>query len=241
MFENLNGDSATDKKIKTESASDQVIIVRKFGQKIPFEIAGLKINVKAPSFNVSAIAQHYRNKYSAEFLKRLPEFREALIKVAENNPGLMSKVFSNVLEGNDDEKTLAEIEVVMEMNVSTSTSNIKFERFTDEYCLRLVQLIILDAANPDWIDDHDTYDMPSQQILDDAIPLKKLYKKAGQDDVAALLELYRGLDTPADNRKKNLRAMGYNQAEPEKKEDENSPGRGFGHASPNTTPVDSGN
>lgn len=257
MFENNNNNNSdkNDKAIhedklkevvESKSHSDQVIIVRSFAQKIPYEICGIKMNVQAPSFVVSQIIELYKSRYRQAIISPFTNFQEALQKLDRENRDLIRETFSG--KHDDVEKTTKNIELIARLNDSVKIEDFKHREFSDKYTYRLAQLIILNNVNRDWIDDHETYEMPSQEVLDSAIELKTLYKKANPQEINGLIELHNELDKPKEYRKKNLVLMGYPELAGETKTKEKNeesegdfPGRGSGQTSQNTTQEDSEN
>lgn len=82
---------------------------------------------------------------------------------------------------------------------------------TNEHCLRLIQLILLNSKNPKWYQDKDRVDtqgFPIYAMLEEVIPLDVLYNEADINELNNVVEVFGQINQPELFRKNALALTG---------------------------------
>jgi hypothetical protein len=176
MFENggvtVEENGSTGKK----SASDQTIIIRRFGMPVDVEIAGKKFTIKPGSYFLNNLLEHMVDEYRAST-------KDVIAKVYKNAEMEKSEF------KNDEEKT--EILGMALQEMLTDYKSILQD--SKKPMFKAVQIILLDSKNPNWKFDKD---FPYDAELESVITVKELERIASIEEINIILDAYNQLNKP---------------------------------------------
>lgn len=180
-------DTATPKNSEPLSASDQKItITRPLGVPVKFTIAGKEYEIRPPSHWLLRIIGEYKL-----------EHREKLIREGVSAKSLYENLFGS--ENNPETESISDVDKNLKVVRNMAKFFWKVGEVTDEFAIKLVQLILLDAEKPDWKDTAKGF--PSKDLLDSVVTYDTLYRHSNSLEMGALLELYDGMQKPEEMRK----------------------------------------
>lgn len=175
------------------SASDQPL-TRQINTSTKFSILGKTYEIRPPSHWLCRVIAEYKLEH---------EEKQAREK-------LSAKTLRDSLDVAD-EKASAANELDQSLKIFRETIKLlwQIEGVTDEFAIRFVQLILLDAEKPDWKDTAKGF--PSRELLDTVVPYEKLFRFSSPVEMNALIELYNEMQKPAEMRK-NFQRWGLMEA-----------------------------
>lgn len=165
----IDENGSTEKK----SASDQTIIIRRFGMPIEFEVAGKKFTLKPGSYFFNSllvdIVEEFRTD-NQDIILKMKEFEEP----------------------EKQKKTKAE---VLTERIVEFTTNLKLALSAQkESMFKAVRLILYDSKKPEWKAMRDS--APDDSELDTIITMKELERIATIEEINTVLDIYNQLNRP---------------------------------------------
>ncbi len=176
----------------------------KFFEGVALEVAGIKFTLRAPSFWLNYIISKHKNNLKNILVKEFAKSKDVFQAIADEKKNLDETVASKKSGANPSEQQSekkntiddyddSDLEALFNLNDRLLNENERFPMASDDMMFRFIQLLILDAMKPEWIDDHKTYDMPEPKILDEIVTMDKLKKRARGDEVAHCIKIFNDL------------------------------------------------
>lgn len=232
MFDKSTKNGATEVEEQVEqrmvealgkTGSDQVIKIRHFCEPVEVTIAGEQFLLRPPSFWLSNVIKRFRIDMLKKSRERIVELKEALAgidkTVAEKVKNLKSDSQSapakprrkNAAEKTDESvNEIADktpyLTTMLDANIEYSELMLEMSGEKDAEMLRYVQLILLDAKNPEWKKSAPGF--PKQEILDQGLPLEMIERYATLDEINVVLDVYDQMNKPELPRKNFERTGG---------------------------------
>jgi len=171
----------------------------KFFEGVALKVAGIKFTLRSPSFWLNYIISKHKKNLKNILIKELAKSKDVFKAIADEKENLDKIVASKKSEQQSKKKSTiddyddSDLEALFNLNDRLLDENERFPMASDDMMFRFVQLLILDALKPEWIDDHKTYDMPEQKILDEVVSIEKLKKRARGDEIAHCIKTFNDL------------------------------------------------
>lgn len=206
-----------------KTGSDQVIKIRHFCEPVEVEIAGEQFLLRPPSFWLSNVIKRFRIDMMKKSRERIVELKDALAgidkTVAEKVKNL--KTEAQPATGKPRRKNAAEkteepaneiadktpyLTTMLDANIEYSELMLEMAGEKDAEMLRYVQLILLDAKNPEW--KKGATGFPDSKTLEQGLPLETLERYATLDEINIVLDVYEQMNKPELPRKNFERTGG---------------------------------
>jgi len=192
-------------KILSDAVEEEQPASFKFFEGVALEVAGIKFTLRAPSFWLNYIISKHKNNLKNILVKEFAKSKDVFKAIADEKKSLDETVASKKADKNAkieqqsekkntiDDYDDSDLEALFNLNDRLLDENERFPMASDDMMFKFVQLLILDALKPEWIDDHKTYDMPEQKILDEFVSIEKLKKRARGDEIAHCIKTFNDL------------------------------------------------
>lgn len=202
MFENMNEQPPVrpQEEIKPLSASATKIAWRDIGEPVALQLNNRQFFVRAAPIRLwNTIKQRILEERQA---------RMTIASTAANILGVLSRAEKRQKSG----KTTLTAEEYKELSDGAGLlrtyvgQKLEIDSSEITLMLRVVQLILLDGADHDWMDKYQGF--PPDEVLDQVIPLSVLENKVPFHEIATIIDVYQQINDPENSKKNFLKIAG---------------------------------